>query len=161
MRHATAEQTGPSDTARELTSRGRAEAEQAGRWLAEQGFAPDHALVSGAVRTRQTWAVMAAAAQWSLEPAYDDALYAAGPEAALDLVRAVPAESRSLMVLGHNPTVAYLAQVLSDGTADPGLTQEMARGYPPATATVFAVSEEWSALDVAGAGVVGFRAGRS
>lgn len=160
MRHATAEQTAPTDAARALTTRGRTEAEQAGRWLREQHVVPEHALVSGAARTGQTWQEVAAAAAWTLEPEHDDALYAAGPETALDLVRAVPAQVRTLLVLGHNPTIAYLAQLLSDGSGDPDLAREMARGYPPATVTLLEVDGDWADLDVAGGRVVGFRAGR-
>ncbi|WP_110183376.1 SixA phosphatase family protein [Nocardioides solisilvae] len=161
LRHASAESTAPTDAARTLTPRGRAEAAAAGRWLAEQRVYPQHALVSGAVRTRQTWEEAGAAAGWTLVPEVDDALYAAGPDAALDLVRAVPEETRTLLVLGHNPTIAYLAQLLQDGTGEPGLVAEMARGYPPATATLLAVEGDWADLDVAAARVVGFRVGRA
>ncbi len=160
MRHATAEPTGATDVARALTPRGEQEATDAGLWLASQGFAPDHALVSGATRTRQSWAAAAGAAGWSVPVEPDDGLYAAGPDATLDLVRAVPAQARALLVLGHNPTVAYLAQLLSDGAGDPDLVRQMALGFPPATAVLMTVDTTWADLDVAGARVVGFRGGR-
>ena len=56
MRHAKAEQHGPSDFDRHLADRGVEEGSMAGRWLVEQGFEPDHVLVSAALRTRETWA---------------------------------------------------------------------------------------------------------
>ena len=59
MRHAKAEQGGPSDFERQLTDRGMADAAAAGTWLAERGVVPDHALVSAAVRTQQTWEALA------------------------------------------------------------------------------------------------------
>jgi phosphohistidine phosphatase len=55
MRHSKAEQSGPSDFERELTDRGVLDATEAGQWLASRGIEPDQALVSSAVRTRQTW----------------------------------------------------------------------------------------------------------
>ena len=60
MRHAQAEASAPSggDEARPLSAAGRAEALLMGRALAERGLKPDLALVSTAVRTRQTWEQM-------------------------------------------------------------------------------------------------------
>ena len=60
MRHAQAESSAPSggDEARPLSAAGRAEALLMGRALAERGLKPDLALVSTAVRTRQTWEQM-------------------------------------------------------------------------------------------------------
>ena len=55
MRHAKAEQVGPTDHERELAAQGLADSLVAGSWLSEQGIDPQHALVSAAVRTRQTW----------------------------------------------------------------------------------------------------------
>ena len=63
MRHSKAESTAPSDHERALASRGRADAAAAGMWLAEQGITPDAALVSDAMRTRQTWAQVAGLAE--------------------------------------------------------------------------------------------------
>ena len=118
MRHAKAEQHGPSDAERELAVRGHADAAAAGRWLAGQGVQADHALVSSAHRTRSTWEELAGAAGWDVEASYSSGLYAAGPETALDLVRETPDDVRCLVVVGHNPTMAYLAQLLDEGGGD-------------------------------------------
>ena len=64
---------------------------------------------------------MSGGAGWSVTPVVDDGLYSAGPDTALDLMRDTPAEARSLVVIGHNPTVAYLAQMLDDGEGDPAV----------------------------------------
>lgn len=159
MRHAKAEQLGPSDLERQLTRRGHDEAAEAGRWLAARGFVPDHALVSSAVRTRETWAEVSGAAGWSLEPDFQSALYAAGPESALDLLRLLPRTATSVLVLGHNPTVAYLAQLLSDGQGDQDAHRQMATGFPPAAVAVFEHTGEWAGLDIAAARLTGFHVG--
>ena len=52
MRHAKAEPYAASDYARELTARGRADANDAGAYLAAERVVPDYAVVSTAVRTR-------------------------------------------------------------------------------------------------------------
>ena len=71
----------------------------------------------------------------------------AGPEAALDLVRETSEEVSTLLVVGHNPTMAYLAHLLDDGEGDDAATSEMvSRGYPTAAAAVFAVDGSWADL---------------
>lgn len=146
MRHAEAESVAASDRDRSLTARGRTDAAEAGRWLVSQGFVPDHALVSNAVRTRETWAAMAQAAGWELHADLEPALYHAGAESALDLVRMVPAGTGDLLLLGHNPTVGHLAQMLHDGQGDPAATTLMAHGHPTAGLALLEVDEEWSQL---------------
>ncbi len=148
MRHAKAEATAPSDQERTLASRGSADAEAAGRWLAEQGITPDVALVSDAVRTRQTWAQVAAGAGWDESVAdFSEALYAAGADTAFDLLRESDAEVATLVVIGHNPTMAYVAELIDDGEGDAEATTAMVtRGFPTSGLAVFAVDGPWSDL---------------
>jgi phosphohistidine phosphatase len=160
MRHSKAEQGGTSDMGRVLADRGRVDAAAAGRWLAEWGFVPDHALVSSAERTKETWSVVADAAGWDVEPEYDTGLYAAGPETALDLVREVPSDVRSLIVVGHNPTIAYLVQMLDSGDGDAAAADAMADGFPTSATCVLEYDGAWADLDMGSAAVVAFHVGR-
>lgn len=160
MRHATAESWGDSDHDRRLAEQGRADAAAAGRWLAEQGFTPDHALVSSAVRTQETWEAVAKAAGWRLDPVFDDGLYSAGPDTALDLMRETPDGARALFVLGHNPTVAFLAQMLDNGEGDPAVSADMATGYPACALTVLRFEGSWSDLAMESSSVTAFHVGR-
>lgn len=146
VRHAQAASWAASDVERALTPAGTAMAGALGGWLREQGLEPDAALVSGATRTRETWAALAAAAGWAIVPTYDDGLYAAGPDSALDLVRYADPDAQTLLVLGHNPTIHFLAQVLSDGTGDPALTESLMIGFPPASVAVLDFEGEWSGI---------------
>lgn len=161
MRHAKAEQTAETDTARGLTERGAADAAEAGRWIAAQGLTPDHVLVSSARRTRETWAAVAGAAGWQVAAEHDDGLYAAGPDTALDLVRESPAGARVVLVIGHNPTMAYLAQLLDDGEGDPSVAVEAAGGYPTSALTVLAHDGAWCDLATGSATAVAFHVGRA
>ena len=160
MRHAKAEQHGPTDFDRPLADRGHRDAAEAGAWLAEQGFTPEHALVSAALRTQETWVSLAGAAGWSLDPELDRGLYAAGPDTALDLVREVDDDVRRLLVVGHNPTIAVLAQLLDDGDADPSLAAQLLGGYPTCAVAVFAHEGSWADLSDGAARLVGFHVGR-
>lgn len=161
MRHATADSVASSDVERALTARGLAAAAEAGRWLAGAGFTPDHAVISPARRAGGTWAGLARGGGWTLEPEVEPGLYTAGPETALDLLRLVPGDVRSLVVIGHNPTVATLASLLDDGEGAPGLVLEMAGGYPAGALTVFSVEAQWADLGVGRATPRAFHVGRS
>jgi phosphohistidine phosphatase len=161
MRHAKAEQDGPTDFERPLAARGHRDAAAAGSWLAAEGVVPDHALVSAALRTQETWSSLSDGAGWSLAPDLDRGLYAAGPETAIDLIRLVPAESSCVVVVGHNPTMAYLAQMLDDGTGDPAAVAAMAGDFPTSAVAVFSYDGEWSSLGVGGARLDAFHVGRA
>ena len=160
MRHAKAEQSGPTDYERELSDRGVVDATEAGQWLANRGVEPDQALVSAAVRTEQTWEAVDQGGGWDLEATLDEALYEAGTEAALDLVRDTDDHVRTLVVVGHNPTMASLAALLDDGAGDDEAGNEMALGFPTSALVVFSYDGDWSDLDEASASVVAFHVGR-
>ena len=119
VRHAKAERpAGVADEDRPLTRRGHADAAAAGAWLAARGYRPDLVLCSPARRTRQTWRAVAAAltASGAPEVHFDDALYHGDTKDALDLLRRVPATARSVLLVGHNPTVSMLSSLLAGGT---------------------------------------------
>lgn len=148
MRHAKAEATAPSDHERALAARGKDDAEAAGRWLGEQGITADRALVSDATRTRQTWSQVATGAGWDEDVAdFSEALYAAGSDTAFDLLRETDADVTTLVVVGHNPTMAYVAELVDDGDGDDDATTGMlTRGFPTSALAVFAVDGPWSEL---------------
>ncbi len=160
LRHAQAEPGGETDAERELAQRGWDDALEAGRWLADKGLVPDAALVSAARRATSTWLALAEGGSFEAGVTYSESLYAAGPETALDLVRETDDAVWSLVVVGHNPTVAYLAQLLDDGTGDEEAAREMAVGFPPCALAWFEVEGGWGDLDLASARLVGFHARR-
>ncbi|MFT3871772.1 MAG: histidine phosphatase family protein [Nocardioides sp.] len=158
VRHARASQEG-ADFDRDLEPEGARAALAAGRWLAAEGYVADAALVSAARRAERTWASLSEGAAWSAEPLLDRALYHADAESALDLVRETDEGSHCLVVVGHNPTVATMAQLLDDGEGDVATGLAMAGGYPPASLAVFTFPGPWRELGWAGARLVAFREG--
>ena len=160
VRHSKAEQSGETDHARRLADVGRSDAEAAGRWLAGEDVVPDHALVSAAPRARETWDRLAAGAGWSVEPTLDEGLYSAGPDTALDLIRGTPPAASVLVVVGHNPTMAQLAQLLDDGEGDPDASNAMASGFPTSAVAVFEYDGAWTDLEITSARLVAFHVGR-
>jgi len=162
IRHAKAEQSGRTDAERALAESGHRDAEAGGAWLAGAGHSPDHVVVSSASRAQETWAALAKGAGWQLKPDVSALLYSAEPETVVDLIREVPGESRSVIVIGHNPTIAYVANMLDDGSGDEAATTELtSRGFPTCSLAVFEYDGEWADLDVTSARLVAFHVGRA
>lgn len=161
MRHAQAETSAPTDAERPLAEQGHRDAAATGTWLRDTGIEPQAALVSAARRTRETWQDVCRAAGWDLEPDIDAGLYAADVDTALDLVRLVPDEVTTAVVLGHNPTVASLAHALDggEGAVEAGL--EMAVGaFPPSATAVLTFAGSWADLAPGTAALAGYHVGR-
>ncbi|HEX4685301.1 MAG TPA: histidine phosphatase family protein [Nocardioides sp.] len=160
MRHARAEPGGETDHARELAQSGWDDALEVGRWLADRGLVPEAALVSAARRTTSTWLAVAEGGSFDVEPTASEGLYAAGPETVLDLLRETDDDVHSLVVIGHNPTIAYLAQLLDDGTGDAEAERGMAIGFPACAVAVFEVTGSWNDLELASARLLAFHVRR-
>ena len=73
----------------------------------------------------------------------------------------MPEATRCLVVLGHNPTMAYLAQLLQDGTGDPAVGASMAGDFPTSAVAVFGYDGEWSSLTTGSARLDAFHVGRA
>lgn len=121
LRHAKAETPGElSDFDRRLTTRGETDADAAGAWLADERLQPGLVLCSPAARTRQTWqgvSIALAQAQpgggnGTPEVRYEQGLYDGGRTEVFDLVRHVPETVRTVLVVGHNPTVSEVSLML-------------------------------------------------
>lgn len=109
IRHAKTESDPPKggkDFDRVLTERGRHEATRLGVRLAEAGYTPDVAVVSGAARTRETWEYVAKA--WgAIETNAFRELYDSDPATILEYARKAGAETVAVVV--HNPGAQLLA----------------------------------------------------
>lgn len=160
MRHAKAEPVAASDHARRLVDRGRRDAAEAGSWARDRGVLPDHAFVSTAARAHETWSAFARSAGLDLEPQLDAALYPAGPDSAMEVLRTAPPDATTVMIVGHNPTMAHLVHLLDDGDADPDAFAELATGFPTSALAVLHVPEPWADLDVASARITAYHVGR-
>jgi phosphohistidine phosphatase len=158
VRHSEAEQSGRTDAERALAPEGRESATARGAQLATEGVTPDHALVSAAVRAVQTWEALASGAGWHLEPETSRGLYTAEPETALDLLGEVPAQATTVVVVGHNPTIASLAHTLDDGRGETdAATALLAGGFPPGAAAVFEYDGAWADIAAGSARLVAYR----
>ena len=145
LRHAkaAAPEPGQRDVDRPLTARGLADAAAVGAWLAAHLGRPDLVLCSPAVRTRQTWsgAVGAAANLAAADVQLEPSVYEAWPDTLLDLVRAVPDDRATVVLVGHAPGVPALAERLNraSGTGPVG-------DFPTSALAVLGTSGPWDDL---------------
>lgn len=125
LRHAHAEpaRSGQADIDRPLSPVGLAEAEAAGRWLAENNLVPDCVLCSPSRRTRETLEAVLARIGY-VDQRLDEAIYEATPGTLAGIAQQHRDVGRLLMV-GHNPGFEQLAALLHSGQ-----TGEY-RGMPP------------------------------
>ena len=118
VRHAkSSHPAGLDDHERPLDERGRVEAVQIGRRLAEVGWSPDGVVCSDAVRALSTWQRMAAAFG-AVPVEVTRKLYHAGPDALEEVLAdrfgaAEEADTRCVFAVGHNPGWEEVAHELS------------------------------------------------
>jgi phosphohistidine phosphatase len=159
MRHAKAEPYGPTDRDRPLTRTGRRDAAAVGLWLAQHSMAPDHALVSAAVRTIETCTELRTAAGFDVDPDIRAELYAAEADAILDAISHVPATVTSLLYVGHNPGVEVVAAILA-GEGERQAMQTLLTGFPTSGLAVYDVPVPWHELHEGAARLADFYVGR-
>lgn len=111
-RHAKSSWGNPAmeDHARPLNRRGEKSARAVGKWIEKKGHVPDEALVSSSERTRQTWDLVSKAFKATPAVTFSDALYHAEPAVMMEILRT--AQAQNVMMIAHNPGIAFFAQGL-------------------------------------------------
>lgn len=146
LRHAKSSWDDPSlaDFDRPLGSRGQKTAPLMGRELARRGWLPDLALVSPALRTRETWQMVAAELPRHVPAQFADELYEAAPATILARVRQVKATT--LLVIGHNPGLQHFALRLAGAGSDESVFKKIEAKFPTAALARFALDGDWADL---------------
>jgi phosphohistidine phosphatase len=154
LRHAKAEPRGDSvaDEVRPLALEGRRQSGRVGHALLDGGLVPELALVSPSVRTRQTWELLRGAfGDADPEVVLDDGLYTGGVEELVGLVRGTDERVRSVLVVGHEPTISAAAASLAGPDSDPAAVARVRVGVPTATWALLELDEHWDTLGPRGA----------
>lgn len=136
------------DHDRPLNERGKAAAADLGQWLSSRGYIPDEVLCSDALRTRKTFSGIAPALPATPVLELKPALYHAGPDVMLAVLR--HAKGEVVMMIGHNPGIAEFATRI---VAQAPLSPDFSR-YPTGATLVadFAI-DSWADLSF-GSGTV-------
>jgi phosphohistidine phosphatase len=147
LRHAKAvpQEEGGPDRERPLEKRGRRAAKAVAEWMAEHKVAPALVLCSPSLRTRETLELVAPEFPHLPEILFEEGLYLATARQLLTRLRRVPAETRSVMLVGHNPGFQELAMYLSEVVTGPLVARLAA--FPTGALATFEIEPPWSQLE--------------
>lgn len=159
VRHAKAAQ-GAVDADRPLTSRGARDASAIGAELLRHDVIPDRAVVSPARRARETWEQASADLPIGAPPVLDARIYDNTADALLAVVRDTPADVRTLALIGHNPSIERLADLLDDEAGDAAARAQLAEGYPTSGIAVFTLHAPYADITAGSATLTHFNAPR-
>ncbi|MBO4254974.1 SixA phosphatase family protein [Streptomyces griseorubiginosus] len=156
FRHAKADWPQVTDHERPLAERGRLDAAAAGRRLADTGIPFDLALCSTATRTRETWKLAVHEFPQRPKTVYEERIYEASPGELIALLNETPDDAQNVILIGHNPGVHGLADILA-GTGEGDARERMnRRGFPAAGFAVLSFDGSWKALEPAAATLVDY-----
>jgi phosphohistidine phosphatase len=130
------------DHDRPLNDRGKLAAADLGQWLASRGYIPQEVLCSDAVRTHTTFTGMAPALGATPKLELKSALYHAGPDVMLAVLRHAKADV--VMLIGHNPGIAEFAtRLVTRAPVNP----EFQRYPTGATLVVDFMIDDWNEVN--------------
>ncbi len=103
------------DHLRPLNKRGKKDAPMMGLLLREKELVPQEILSSTAERARQTADAVVETSGYTGNIQYLESFYLGEPENYLDVLRFLPDEIERIMIIGHNPGLEGLLQILTGG----------------------------------------------
>ncbi|MFI6158058.1 SixA phosphatase family protein [Kitasatospora sp. NPDC051170] len=159
LRHAKADwPNGVDDHERPLADRGRHQAPEAGRWLVDSGINPDFVLCSTALRTRETWKLAAhELPKRTRKTVYEDRIYEASPGEIIAVLQEVPEEYADVVLVGHNPGVLGLTQVLAGDEGDRDALERLRLGgFPTSAIAVLSFEGSWKGVEPGVAALVSY-----
>lgn len=146
LRHAKAVWADPGgrDFDRRLKESGKTDSRSIGEQMAARNLIPDIVFCSTARRARETWAGVAAViGPMEERVTYLDELYSSDATGYLEIARSAP-PAESVMLVGHNPMMEDLAEVLS-GDGDDAARAVLASGFPKSGLAIIAFDGPLSA----------------
>ncbi|WP_143340579.1 histidine phosphatase family protein [Demequina sp. NBRC 110057] len=147
-----------NDLDRPLELIGRQASTKLGQELAAAGLTPALALVSPAVRTQQTWKLMASALG-DVETRVVDDLYETDVEGLVDVARA-SGDADVVVMVGHEPTSSAATAFLAGDGSDTAALKNIALGLNTGCAAVLEYDGAWSDLGSRSARLVKVISGR-
>jgi phosphohistidine phosphatase len=139
QRHAKAEKDGDDDLCRSLTPVGLSDADFQGETLRQQEIFPELILHSHATRAKQTAEIMAVKLELSQGYTVEDAnLYNCDSFELIAMIRNLPDDVDSILIVGHNPAIEIAADALGNSSFG---------HFRPSEAAVFTFDiEEWRSI---------------
>ncbi|PAZ12109.1 phosphohistidine phosphatase [Streptomyces sp. SA15] len=147
FRHAKADWPQVTDHERPLADRGRKDAAEAGRRLADTGLSFDLALCSTAIRTRETWKLAVQEFPQRPKTVYEERIYEASPGELIALLNETSDDAQNILLIGHNPGVQGLADILAGSAEEEARERMSRRGFPAAAFAVLSFEGSWKTLE--------------
>ncbi|GAB2737716.1 SixA phosphatase family protein [Streptomyces bullii] len=147
FRHAKADWPQVSDHERPLAERGRQDAAAAGLKLTDTGIPFDLALCSTAVRTRETWKLAVQEFPQRPKTVYEERIYEASPGELIAVLNETPDDAQNVLLIGHNPGVHGLAEILAASAEGDARERMNRRGFPAAAFAVLSFTGSWKTLE--------------
>ncbi|MFF8446560.1 SixA phosphatase family protein [Streptomyces leeuwenhoekii] len=147
FRHAKADWPQVTDHERPLAERGRKDAAEAGRRLADTGISFDLALCSTATRTRETWKLAVHEFPQRPKTVYEERIYEASPGELIAVLNETPDDVQNALLIGHNPGMQGLAEVLAGAAEEDARSRMAGRGFPTAAFAVLSFTASWKTLE--------------
>ncbi|MBT1705358.1 SixA phosphatase family protein [Chryseosolibacter indicus] len=116
LRHAESieKQIRQQDKDRELSTNGVKEAMQIGSYLLKESIYPDFIFTSNATRTTATTQLVADIIKFDINKiSAEDELYDASVRTFLEFITRIDDSYSSVLCVGHNPVISYLAEYLT------------------------------------------------
>ncbi|MFI0843671.1 SixA phosphatase family protein [Mesorhizobium sp. IMUNJ 23232] len=148
LRHAKSswDDAGLADFDRPLAPRGLKAAPRMGRELAWRRWLPDAALVSPALRTRQTWELVAAELPDPPEAKFAKGIYDASADRLLSEIQKAPKTAGILLVIGHNPGLEDFSGSLASADSEAAALACLREKFPTAALARFVLDGEWNEM---------------
>jgi phosphohistidine phosphatase len=132
------------DFDRPLNGKGRRAAATVGRHLRREGLRFDHIIASPALRVQQTLEEVATSYGPGTTPAWDRRIYLASAATLLELIRELPDDAATALLVGHNPGLEDLVLLLVPD-AGAGLRDTVEEKYPTASVAELSLPiERWA-----------------
>lgn len=141
LRHAKSSWADPgqADLDRPLNEQGKRAATAMGRYMATHVFVPQLVLCSPARRASETWSLVAGELPASPEVLVAAEIYDFGDgNALMECLRHKTGAAQSVLLVGHNPSIAGLAQTLI-GAGSGKFHKRLEEKYPTAALAVSAL----------------------
>ena len=147
LRHAkSAWPHGVPDHDRPLAGKGRRNAFATGQWFADEGPRVDLVLCSDAQRSLHTWEIVRGFLKPTPVTRVEPRLYGADVGDLLGVVGRTPSSVRTVMVIGHEPTMSATALALSGTGSDPVALEQLSRKFPTNGIAVLRTVAGWDKL---------------
>ncbi|MEU5740866.1 histidine phosphatase family protein [Streptomyces tendae] len=156
FRHAKADWPQVTDHERPLADRGRMDAAEAGRRLADTGVSFDQALCSTSVRTRETWKLAVQEFPHRPKTVYEERIYEASPGELIAVLNETPDDLLNVLVIGHNPGMEALTEILAGSAEDEVRERINRRGFPTAAFAVLTFTGSWKDVEPGRAALVDY-----